>query len=98
MTVLEQQEERLCGTMLARLESRKDNPLTEEEIRQSAERVKQQLYESTKSVLSKTLQENRDLKEELEWLEIDEVEKVLTHDDLKELWHEVKDSLREYMM
>ena len=63
MTVLEQQEERLCGTMLARLESRKDNPLTEEEIRQSAERVKQQLYESTKSVLSKTLQENRDLKD-----------------------------------
>lgn len=41
---------------------------------------------------------SEDLKEELEWLEIDEVEKVLTHDDLKELWYEVKDSLREYMM
>lgn len=61
-----QEKERLCGTMLARIESRKENPPTDEELRQEEERVRQRLYESAKRVLHRTIQEKEALKNELE--------------------------------
>lgn len=40
---------------------------------------------------------SEDLKEVLEWIDIDEVENVLTHDDLKELWCDVKNEVLKYI-
>ena len=45
--------------------------------------------------LDKTISE--DLKEELEWIDFEQVEELLTHDDLKEFWNSSKQNILDYI-
>lgn len=65
-------------------------------ITKKGENVDTYLYLAIdEGILDKDIPEN--LKEELEWVEFENVEKMLTHDDLKEFWNMKKQYIFDYI-